>query len=234
MTTGTLRAELTEKLVTCIRLMAMEGLLDFNGHVSARLPGDRLLINSRYSTRAGVTPDQIVIADMAGKLVEGDDQPPSETVIHTEIYRARPDVNCVAHLHPQYATVLTIAGVPLVPIYILASLFGQEGIPVFDDPRLIRTREDGQAIAAALGHKPALLLRAHGAVAVAADIEGVFAVAFAMEDNAKKAVWASALGKPRPLTSAEMEQYGAPVSDRGTKRKIWNFHVQKAHATGWL
>ena len=38
------------KLVTCIRMMAMEGLLDFNGHVSVRLLDDRLLINSRYST----------------------------------------------------------------------------------------------------------------------------------------------------------------------------------------
>lgn len=225
---------LKEKLAVCIRMMAMEGLLDFNGHVSVRLPDDRLLINSRYSTRAGVTPEQIVMADMACNLIEGEAEPPSETVIHTEIYRARPEVNCVAHLHPQYATLFTIAAVPLVPVYIVASLFGKEGIPVFDDPRLIRSQEEGQAVAAALGDKPALLLRAHGAITVAEDIEGAFAVAFAMEDNAKKAILASALGPPNPLTVAEMEQYGAPVSSRGTKRKIWNFHVQKATATGWL
>ncbi|MFQ5614783.1 MAG: class II aldolase/adducin family protein [Anaerolineae bacterium] len=227
-------AALKEKLVICIRLMAMEGLLDFNGHVSARLPGERLLINSRYSTRAGVTPEQIVMADMDCNLVEGEDEPPSETFIHTEIYRVRPDVNCVAHLHPQYATLFTIAAVPLLPTYIVASLFGPDGVPLYDDPRLIRSREDGQAVAAALGDEPALLMRAHGAVTVAADIEGAFAVAYALEDNAKKAIWASTLGKPNPLTVAEMEQYGAPVSSRGTKRKIWNFHVQKAKATGWL
>lgn len=226
--------DLKEKLVTCIRMMVMEGLLDFNGHVSLRLPDDRLLINSRYSTRAGVTPAQIVLADMDCHLIEGEDEPPSETVIHTEIYRARPEVNSVAHLHPQYATLFTIAAAPLVPVYIVASQFGPEGIPVFDDPRLIRSQEDAQAVAAALGDKPALLLRAHGAVTVAGDIEGVFAVAFAMEDNAKKAILASALAKPNPLTVAEMEQYGAPVSDRGTKRKIWNFHLQKAKALGWL
>jgi len=225
---------LKEKLVTCIRMMVMEGLLDFNGHVSVRLPDDRLLINSRYSTRAGISPDQIVMADLDCNLVEGEDEPPSETVIHTEIYRVRPDVNCVAHLHPQYTTLFTIAGVPLGPVYIVASLFGKEGIPLFDDPRLIRTQEEGQAIAAALGDRPALLLRAHGAVTVAADIEGTFAVAFALEDNAKKAVLASTLGQPNRLTAAEMEQYGAPVSNRGTKRKIWNFHVEKAKALGWL
>jgi L-fuculose-phosphate aldolase len=215
-------------------MMAMEGLVDFNGHVSVRLPEDRLLINSRYSTRAGITPDQIVTAGMDGNLVEGTDQPPSETVIHTEIYRARLDIQSIAHLHPQYATIFTIARVPLVPTYIVASLFGQDGVPVFDDPRLIRTKADGQAVADALGDQPAVLLRAHGAVVAAKDIEGVFAIAFAMEDNAKKTLWASVLGKPEALTIGEMAQYGAPVSDRGTKRKIWNFHVQKAIATGWL
>lgn len=225
---------LKQKLVTCIRMMAMEGLLDFNGHVSVRLGQDRMLINSRYSPRAGVELDQIVLADMDGRLVEGEEEPPSEAVIHTEIYQARPDVQSVAHLHPQFATLFTIADVPLVPTYIVASLFGKEGVPVFDDPRLIRSLADGQAVAAALGDQPALLLRAHGAVVVAKDIEGVFAVAFALEDNAKKTIWASSLGKPVPLKEVEINQYGAPVSDRGTKRKIWNFHVQKALATGWL
>lgn len=227
-------AGLKEKLVTCIRMLAMEGLLDFNGHVSVRLSKDQLLINSRYSTRAGVTVDQIVLADMNGNLLEGEEEPPSETVIHTQIYKTRPDVNSIGHLHPQYATLFTIADVPLLPTYIVASLFGKEGVPVFDDPRLIRTQADGEAVASALGARPALLLRAHGAVVVAKDIEGVFAVAFALEDNAKKTMWASTLGKPTPLTEAEMAQYGAPVSDRGTKRKIWNFHVQKALAEGWL
>ncbi|RME43457.1 MAG: class II aldolase/adducin family protein [Chloroflexi bacterium] len=225
---------LKEKLVTCIRLMAMEGLLDFNGHVSLRLPDDRLLINSRYSTRAGITPEQIVIADMDGNLLEGDDEPPSETVIHTEIYQARPDVGAVAHLHPQYATLFTIAGIPLVPVYIVASLFGKEGVPVFDDSSLIRSKEQGRAVAKALGNRPALLLRAHGAVAVAPDIEGVFAVAFALEDNARKALWAAMLGGANSLSEAEMGQYGAPVSHRGTRHKIWNFHVEKARARGWL
>lgn len=225
---------LTQRLVTCIRMMAMEGLLDFNGHVSARLSNEHMLINSRYSTRAGTTPDQIVVADMEGKLVEGQDEPPSETVIHSEIYRVRPDVQSIAHLHPQYATLFTIADIPLVPAYIVASLFGKEGVPVFNDPRLIRSQADGRKVAAALGDKPALLLRAHGAVVVASDIEGVFAVAFALEDNAKRIIRASALGKPVPLTEAEIAQYGAPVSKRGTRQKIWNFHLQKASTTGWL
>ncbi len=227
-------SEQKDKLVTCIRMMAMEGLMDFNGHVSMRLPDGNLLINGRYSTRAGVTGEQLVVADLDSQWVSGEDRPPSETYIHSEIYRARPDVQCVAHLHPQYAVLFTIAGVPLVPVYIVASLFGREGVPVYDDPRLIRSAEDGRQVAASLGDKPALLMRAHGAVAVAADIEGVFAISFAMEDNAKKTVLASAIGAPNPLSEEEMAQYGAPVSDRGTKYKIWNFHVEKAKATGWL
>lgn len=228
-------ADLRTKLITAIRLMAMEGLIDFNGHVSCRLPGtDRVLINSRYSSRLGLTVDDIVTVDLAGRLLEGKAEPPSETPIHTEIYKARPDVGSVAHLHPQYATVFTIAGKPLVPVFIIANLFGSEGVPVFDDPRLIRSEEEGAAVATALGDRPAVLLRAHGAVTVGPDIEGAFAVAIALEDNARKYLWASALGTPRPLSVAEMEQYGAPISSRGTRHKMWDFYVAKGHTAGLL
>ncbi len=228
-------ADLRTKLVTVVRLMAMEGLIDFNGHVSCRLPDtDHVLINSRYSSRFGLTVDDIVTVDLAGQLLEGKAEPPSETAIHTEIYKARPDVGSVAHLHPQYATVFTIAGKPLVPVFIIASLFGPEGVPVFDDPRLIWSEEEGAAVAAVLGDRPAVLLRSHGAVTVGPDIEGTFAVAVALEDNARKYLWASALGTPRPLSVTEMEQYGAPVSTRGTRHKVWDFYVAKGHNAGLL
>jgi len=75
---------LTGTLVNCIRMMAMESLLDFNGHVSVRLLDDRLLINSRCSPSAGINSDQIVMTDMDCNLIEGDDEPPSEMIIHTE------------------------------------------------------------------------------------------------------------------------------------------------------
>ncbi len=227
--------DLKVKLATTVRLMAMEGMMDFNGHVSLRLPeGDRVLINSRFCSRVALTAEDIVTVDLEGRLVEGNAEQPSETPLHVAIYRRRPEVGSVAHLHPRYSTVFTIASVPLKPVYIIASEFGEAGVPVFDDPRLIRKREEGEAVADALGSHSALLLRAHGAVTVASDLEGAFAVAVALEETARTYLWASAIGTPHPLSQAEMDAYGAPVSSRNTRYKMWSFYTEKARISGWL
>jgi len=216
--------ELKTKLATAVRLMAMEGMIDFNGHVSLRLPeGDRILINSRFSNRVSLTATDIVTVDLQG-----------EVRIHTAIYKRRPDVGSVAHLHPRYSTIFTIAGVPLKPVYIIASAFGPEGVPVLDDSQLIHRDEQAEAVAEALGQGLALLLRAHGAVTVGSDVEGAFAAAVALEENARAYLWASALGVPRVLSRSEVEGYGAPVSSRSTKYKIWDFYTEKARVSGWL
>jgi len=227
--------ELKTKLATAVRLMAMEGMIDFNGHVSLRLPeGDRILINSRFSNRVSLTATDIVTVDLQGRLLEGSAEPPSEVRIHTAIYKRRPDVGSVAHLHPRYSTIFTIAGVPLKPVYIIASAFGPEGVPVLDDSQLIHRDEQAEAVAEALGQGLALLLRAHGAVTVGSDVEGAFAAAVALEENARAYLWASALGVPRVLSRSEVEGYGAPVSSRSTKYKIWDFYTEKARVSGWL
>ncbi len=77
------------------------------GHVSARIPGtDRIVIKGRGPGEAALRytmPDDLMIANMDGKKVEGRDDltSPNEVFIHTELYRARPDVNCVIHeKHP--------------------------------------------------------------------------------------------------------------------------------------
>ncbi len=239
--------ELRTKVATCVRMMAMERMIDFNGHVSVRVPAEergagpasdgmpsRFLINARYSSRVALTAKDVVMIDEDGHLVEGEAEPPSESPLHLAVYKARPDVGSVAHLHPYYATVVTIAGAPFKPVYIVASEFGPEGVPVFDNPGLIRKMEQGEAVARALGPRQAVLLRAHGAVTVSTDVEGAFAVAVALEENARTMLWASSLGTPRPLSPEEMKAYGAPVSSRGTKYKMWDFYSEKARVSGWL
>ncbi len=139
-------SDLKSTLATAIRLLASEGILDFNGHMSYRLPGtDRVLINSRRASRAALRPSDIVTMDLDGRLLEGESEPPSEKAIHTRIYGARPDVYSVAHLHPRIATVFSIAGRPLAPVFTAGCIFPREGVPVYDDPGLIHTPEAGDA-----------------------------------------------------------------------------------------
>src|SRR6266516_893963 len=84
------------------------------GHVSARIPGtDRVVIKGRGPGEAALrytTPDDLIITDMDGKKLDGrlDLTSPNEVHIHTCLYRVRPDVNSVIHVHPTNVVLFTI------------------------------------------------------------------------------------------------------------------------------
>src|SRR5215467_11852025 len=80
------------------RLLEAEGILDYSGHVSTRIPGrDAFTIQIGSTSRAEVSLESMLVVDYDGKVLEGDGQPPSELPIHLEIFRARPDVQSILH-----------------------------------------------------------------------------------------------------------------------------------------
>ncbi len=223
---------LKSDLARAIRLLTAQGLIDFNGHMSYRLPGtDRVLINSRRSSRATLQAQDIVTMDLEGRLIEGAAEPPSEKAIHTRIYAVRPDVLSVAHLHPRVATVFSIAGRPLIPVFTAGAIFPCEGVPVYDDPGLIHSNESGDAVARALGRERAVLLRGHGAVTVGEDMLCCFAASIWLEENAKKQLWASLLGPPHPLAEEECRRLRAQMWKPEVIRKTWDYYVEKEQAS---
>ncbi len=226
---------LKSNLANAIRLFTAEGLMDANGHMSCRVPGtNQVLINPRRLSRSGLKAEQIVAIDLDGRLLEGENEPPSEFHIHTRIYSARPDVYSVAHLHPQYATVFSIAGQPLLPVFILGSIFPATGIPLFDDPDLIRSRERGEAVARALGAERAVMLRAHGAVTTGESVENCFVASIWLEENAKKQLWAATLGTPHVLSPDEVGRVRKSLWSPEVIRKTWDYYIAKGHASGVL
>jgi ribulose-5-phosphate 4-epimerase/fuculose-1-phosphate aldolase len=91
------------------RLLESEGILDYSGHVSTRIPGrDAFVIQIGSTSRAEVSPDTMLVVDYEGNVLEGDGQPPSELPIHLEILRARPDVQSVLHSHMELAIAFTM------------------------------------------------------------------------------------------------------------------------------
>lgn len=226
---------LKTNLATAIRMLTAEGIMDFNGHLSYRVPGtDHVLINPRATSRTALRAQDIITIDLDGRLVEGALEPVSENPIHTRIYAARSDVFSVAHIHPQYATLFSIAGRPLVPVFTLGSVFPRSGVPVYDDPDLIRSRGQGDAVAKALGDARAVLLRGHGAVVVGEDIESCFNLTIWLEENAKKQLWASSLGEPRVFTEDECQRVCASMWRREIIRKTWDYYLAKGRANGVL
>ena len=104
-------AELTElkkKLAMSSRMLFNAGLVDYSGHISARIPGsDHLVILPHPVSRATVKPDDMVITDFEGKLIEGNYKAPSEVFMHARAYKARSDIQSVAHLHNHMVATLS-------------------------------------------------------------------------------------------------------------------------------
>src|SRR5262245_970773 len=121
------------------RLLESEGILDYSGHVSTRIPGrDAFVIQIGSASRAEVITESMLVVDYDGKVLEGDGQPPSELPIHLEILRARPDVQSVLHSHMELAIAFTMMeGVKLLPMRARASRW-KSGIPIDPDQSHIK------------------------------------------------------------------------------------------------
>ena len=126
------------------RLLVAEGILDYSGHVSARIPGrDAFVVQIGSQSRAELSPETMLVVDYDGKVLEGDGQPPSELPIHLEILKARPDVEAVLHSHMELAIAFTMMeGVKLVPMRARASRW-KSGIPTDPDPSHIKYARAG-------------------------------------------------------------------------------------------
>jgi L-ribulose-5-phosphate 4-epimerase len=226
--------KLREQLVDCTRMMVMAELLDYSGHVSARLPGtDRFLIPMRDSSRAGITADDILIADLDGKVLEGEGPCPAETQIHAGVYRAREDVQVVGHGHPPMSTLFTVVDRPMIAVRNYGYRF--IGTPVHPDPTHIRTVAQGDAVARTLGKCSCCLLRGHGSVVAANSVAEVFLDSLEMEENARSTVHAAALGPLKPITPQEAELLNASFAKNDFRAaKVWDHYKEKTRIAGLL
>ncbi|MBI3050570.1 MAG: class II aldolase/adducin family protein [Acidobacteria bacterium] len=214
-----------QQLVDAIRMLERAGYIDHNGHASARRDATSFYINSGASVRGALTVDDIVTVDLDGNLLEGTAKPPLEYHIHSEIYRARPDVNAVMHTHPQWSTFLTMTGTRYLPVYAQGVLVGD--MPVLDSVLSINTKPMGEKLAAALGRRPAVLLKAHGAVAVGADIVECFALAAYIEENACRQYMAMQIGQPYVFSEAEQQASREKLWTASLFKKTWDHYYSK-------
>ena len=225
---------LREQLALACRMLVNERVLDQSGHISARHPDDpnAFFIHPHRLSRYEVTPDQLLVVDLDGQLLEGSDRAPSEVFIHTQIYRARPDVGSICHMHSRMATVFSIAGRGLRAVTNYATFLGAEPLPVYPDPRHVRRPAAGDALAAVLGQRPACLMRAHGAVMVGGDVLEAFAGSIYLEENALRAYMALQIGEVAGYTEDEAREVAAGNWRAGSRRKTWDYYRARARRAG--
>ncbi|MBL8119049.1 MAG: L-ribulose-5-phosphate 4-epimerase [Anaerolineae bacterium] len=173
-----------------------------SGNVSARDPETNLVvIKPSGVTFDDLSPENMVVVDIDGQVVEGNLKPSSDTASHCVIYRARPDVNGVVHTHSRYATAFAVLGRE-IPCYTTA--MGDEfGGPIpCGGFALIGGEEIGQLVVETLKgyHSPSCILQNHGVFAVGATVEKAVQAAVMTEDNAAIVFIAQQMGTPIPIT----------------------------------
>src|SRR5438270_5256074 len=93
---------LKQKVAACVRLLHLEGIVNYSGHVSARLPdGGGFIIQPYIESRVTLRAEHLLELDFYLNYLPGSPthEMPIETRIHSEILRARPDVQAVVHTH---------------------------------------------------------------------------------------------------------------------------------------
>lgn len=179
--------ELRKTLVAAGKVLCANGQDDLTrGHVSARLPDNpNLFLMKPHSVGLDeLTPESLLTIDLDGNVVAGDGRRHSETFIHTEIYRERPDVTAMLHTHPTYCVALTASGEELLPNSQPAVLFYQSLSRYEDTVYLIRTPKMGQGVAKALADNRAVLLKHHGIVCTGSSVEEAVIGAIMLENAA--------------------------------------------------
>lgn len=198
--------ELRQRLLVAGKILVAEGQDDFTrGHISARLPDDPalFLIKPHSIGLDEITAEKILTIGLDGEVVSGEGRRHSEVYIHSEVYKVRPDVNCVIHTHPPYAIALSATGRPMRAYSQGGALF-HEALGVYDKSiSLIRSTEMGAGVAQALGPHRAALLKNHGVVAAAATIEEAVVSVLMLEDAAMVQMIAEAAGELAPEFSRE-------------------------------
>ncbi len=221
--------ELKRQVAESSHVLDHQGLVDFHGHISARVPGTNVMyIKPVLRAHNQIRPEDIIAVDIDAYLEGGDAQwvpddqqgrvinapvPPREAALHAAILQARADVNSVVHTHQLVATAIGAADTPIKALYNQAVPFAPE-TPIYPKPDLITTTEQGREVAETLGERGAALLRGHGVVVVGSSMDESVSNTIYLERAAIIQVIASIVGTPTPLT----EEYAARFGPDWVKR----------------
>ena len=245
--TAKLEAAIGNRVLTEMGLA--DGVRASLGHTSMRVPGDpeKFVVKGRgyrVDVLSRMRPEDMVVCDLDGNWLDG---PPyssqcNEVKIHSCIYRARPDVVSVTHVHPDFTVLMTVFRKQLKPM-------AQEGIglvmkplPLLEQTKIIQTEEEGQQVAKLLGDGQIVLLLGHGAVTASTQsVQGSVMAVTQLEHQARLnylALCAGGVDHPSipvklaeavgmsgrmapPHIAARIEQMGA---DRRVGEGVWSYY----------
>ena len=188
------------------RILGLEDQGDFVwGHVSARDPDGRgVWMKASTLGFEEIGPANVILVGWDGEVLAGEGRRHAEYPIHTELMRARPDVQSVVHTHAPWSVAFASTGQPLRPVSHEATLFVPPEVARFTRTGdLILTRELGEELAAAVGDRNAAFMVHHGIVTCGPDVVTAVMSAVLLERASRTAIRAIAGGGPKTWSSDE-------------------------------
>jgi L-fuculose-phosphate aldolase len=227
-------AHSAEEVAWASRILAMHGYEDLTlGHVSARGADGRTI----YIKRKGVALGEVTPADVVAVDLEGDHDSVAaglhlETVLHTEVYKRRPDIHSVVHGHPPYATAFGATDAEFAYLTHDSVLF-VDGISTYDGvPDLIMDARQGALVAEALGDGTALLLRNHGVLLAGRDLRWAVLASVLLEQAVRLQAIASSLGPLHPIPQTLLAGIHAVKYQEGFAGEYWDAWVRELRRSG--
>lgn len=232
--------KILEDLVAGNHILYHYKVVDAFGHLSVRHDKDPTkYLMSRHLPPGLVQKQDVLAFDYdSNPVVDIGKRYYSERFIHGEIYRIRPDVQAIVHCHSPALIPFAATRTTLKPLYHVSAFLGQ-GTAQFDirdkagmTDMLVKTPQLGKDLAAALGDKPIVLMRGHGATLAGANIrQVVFRAMYAMQ-NAALQLEAMRLGEPIYLADEEaalVQEYNERAENRAWLQ--WAAEVEEQAGT---
>jgi len=170
-----------------------------SGNVSARDPEtDLVVIKPSGVSYDKLLPDNLVVVDLYGNIVEGNLKPSVDMATHLYVCKHMPDVMSVIHTHSTYASAFAATGKPIpVCLTAMADFFGCN-IPI-GNLVLIGEEEIGKEIVNKIGSSKAIIMKNHGPFTIGISVDEALKAAIFLEESAKTLIMAKILGEPQPI-----------------------------------
>lgn len=196
-----------KELVEYGKKMSAEGLSSgTSGNLSIYLKEEGVVL----ITPSGIgyfdtEPEDIVVMDLDGNIVEGSRKPSSEWHLHTLFYKNKPEARAVVHTHSKYCTTLSTLRMPIKAVHYVIADAGTDEVPCAPYRRY-GTEELAKVAVESAGESNAVLLANHGIVVCGKNLKSAYGLAKGMEYVAEIQVTAMSIGKPVVLTKEEMAE----------------------------
>ncbi len=191
--------DLKKKIVDVLAYLDSKGLnYGRSGNVSVRASSEHIVITPSMRVKARLKPEDMVIVDFDGKVVEGVYKPSSELPLHLAIYRAYNYFNAIIHAHTIYTSILSVIRESLPPILEEMTLYIGGDVKVADYAPF-GSKELAENAVEALKNRKAAILANHGVVVCGVDLDDALEVLELVERTAQIYVYSRLLGRVTTL-----------------------------------